>query len=147
MKVILLQDVKKVGRKFEIKDVSSGYAQNSLIPKKLAIPATAEAKQKLQQKINAAEKNDAALKQATLEMLSSLDGETLSVVLKSNDKGSLYAKLHAAEIAKIIKEVKNIDIEVAYIDLDETITETGDHTIKISAFDTTVQFTLSIQSE
>jgi len=59
MKIILLQDVKKVGRKFEIKEVSGGYAQNNLIPKKLAIPATPEAQRKLQQQIKAAEKSDA----------------------------------------------------------------------------------------
>ncbi len=147
MKIILLQDVKKVGRKFEIKEVAGGYAQNNLIPKKLAIPATPEAQRKLQQQIKANEKLDEKAKSAVLGSLEAVKGSTIDISLKANEKGSLYAKLHELEVVQYIKDVKNIDINPEYIKLEKTITEIGDHTIEISAFDTKVNFTLSIKAE
>ena len=147
MEVILLQNVKKVGKKYEIKNVASGFAQNSLIPKKLAIPATPEAKRKLQQQINAAEKNDERVKQAVLDTLGQLDGVTVEVALKANDKGSLYAKLQANDIAEHIKMSQKLDVDPSYIELENAITETGEYSLSASAFDTKSTFTLVIAAE
>jgi large subunit ribosomal protein L9 len=147
MEVILLQNVKKVGKKYEIKNVASGFAQNNLIPKKLAIPATPEAKRKLQQQINAAEKNDERTKQNVLDMLQKLNGATIEIALKANDKGSLYAKLQAGDIAEYIKTSQQLDIDPDYIELENAITEIGEHALSASAFDTKTNFTLVITAE
>ncbi len=147
MKVILLQDVKKVGKKYEVKEVAGGYAQNNLIPKKLAIPATPESMRKLQQQIKSAEKSDELMKKAVLDNLSALDGVVVEVTLKANDKGSLYAKLHATEVANYVKEIKSIDINPDHVELENVITEIGEHTLKVTAFGKTISFTLSIKAE
>jgi len=147
MQVILLQNVKKVGKKYEIKEVASGFAQNSLIPKKLAIPATPEAKRKLQNQINLAEKSDEKVKQKVLDTFKKLDGAVVEVSLKANDKGSLYAKLNNTDVAGYIKTDIGLDVDTSYIELENNITETGEYSLTVSAFDTKVKFTLNITSE
>lgn len=147
MKVILLQDVRKVGKKHQIIDVANGYAQNNLIPKKLAIPATPANEQKLAAQISAAQHQDKANKDAAITAIKALDGVSVEVSLKASDKGSLYAKIHEKEIVDIIKKAKNITVHPTYIVLEQPISETGQHMITLKAFDVTKTMILEIKSD
>lgn len=147
MKVILLQNIKKIGKKFEIKEVASGYAQNNLIPKKLAIPATSEAIKKLEQQISSAAKSDEMMKNDVIKKLESLNGKKVTVTAKANDKGVLYAKFHISEIIESIEKLHKIVLEATYIKLDEPLTALGEHTIQLEAFDKKFKFTLEITAE
>ncbi len=131
MKIILLQDVPKTGRKYDIKNVSSGYARNFLFPRGLAELATPD-------KIKAAEirkKQTEQEKEVQGDILgkniSSLEGLIVEVKEKSNEKGHLFAGIHKEEISKILKEKKHIDIPAELIEIEKPIKETGKHKIKV----------------
>jgi large subunit ribosomal protein L9 len=131
MKIILLQDVPKTGRKYDIKNVSSGYARNFLFPRGLAELATPD-------KIKAAEirkKQTEQEKEVQGDILgkniSSLEGLIVEVKEKSNEKGHLFAGIHKEEISKILKEKKHIDIPAELIEIEKPIKETGKYKIKV----------------
>lgn len=130
MKVILLQDVARIGRKGEVKNVSDGYAGNFLLPKKLAQVATPNAiasaeklkKQTQQDKEvqkNILDKNIAGLKDLKVE-----------IKAKANEKGHLFSIIHPDEISGILKEKYHLDIPSKIIEISKPIKETGEHIIK-----------------
>lgn len=131
MKMILLQDVSGLGNKYDVKEVSDGYAHNFLLPKKLAelatdkIIKTAEIKKKRAEQLKEVDKD--ILEKNILE----LDGVKILIEEKANDKGHLFAGMHKEEISKILKEQKRIEIPAELIDLEHPIKETGEHKIQV----------------
>jgi len=129
MRVILKQDIKGVGRKYEVKNVADGYADNFLIPRKMAEYASPEAvkKAELIKVANAAEiEIKEKLTQKQIEML-----KEVKIVLKKkgNEKGNLFEKIHPEEISEALKEQVRIDIDAEYIKLEEPIKEMGEHKV------------------
>ena len=144
MKVILLKDVPKVGRKYDAKSISDGYALNFLIPRGLAEVATAEAVKRIaieKARENAERKVHEDL---LLKNLKDVDGITVEITGKANDKGHLFAGIHAAEIAPEITKQTRLVISPEFIKLDKPIKETGNHEITVGVQDKTVKFTLKI---
>ena len=102
MKVILLQDVKPIGKKGDVAEVNDGYARNFLIPKKMAAEATKSAVNERNQKLANEEKRRAEEKAAALEMQKQLNGKTVKVPVKCNgDK--MYGSVTAQDVADAIK--------------------------------------------
>ncbi len=132
MKVILLKDVKGVGRKFEEKNVSDGYAANFLMPKKLAVAsagsAASQVKQLIAQEHASREKEGVRLK----ESLAKIANTTITINMKANENGNLFASLNTEKLAKFLKEDKGIVINPDHIVLSEPIKETGTFEIPIS---------------
>jgi len=129
MKIILLQEVKSLGKKGDIKEVSDGYARNFLLPKKLAAFATPEAIKKAEiDKIKQAQtKQDELEKYRQLaEKLKNLE---ITIAAKEKD-GKLFGSVSAKEIAKELKN-KNFDITEKSIKIDEAIKKIGNYKIKI----------------
>jgi large subunit ribosomal protein L9 len=130
MKVIFLKDVKGVGRKYEEKNVADGYAINSLIPKKLAVPATGSAAGQ----IKSLKENDAKHKEAELQKLrghiQNLSGIELVIETKANEKNHLFAALTKEKISEILLKEKGIEIEPQCIKTDP-IKELGTYTIPV----------------
>lgn len=146
MKVILLQHVKKVGKKHDVVNVSDGYAQNALFPKKLAVPATANELAKikvLESKEQAAQSREEAL---VTSVLTALDGKEVTTKQPVNEKGGLYQALDAAKIAEIISEEQGASIKSLYVQLEEPIKTSGKHKIVLEAYDTRATITLNIQA-
>lgn len=140
MKIILLKDVQKIGKKYETKDVADGFAVNSLIPRKLAIAATPEATKRIALEI-AREAGERKVQDELIsKQLKDIDGKTIVYKGKTNDKGHLFAGLHAKEIAELA-HFRPEDIV-----LDKPLKEAGDHQIKIKVADKSATFTLSIVS-
>ena len=127
MKVILLQDVKGKGKKGQMIEVSDGYARNFMLPKKLAIEATADA-------INTKNMNDKATaeriakeKAAALELSNKLRTMTLVVTAKGGGQGRLFGAVTNAEIAAAL-EKQGIKLDKRKIVLNENIKNVGTYT-------------------
>lgn len=129
MKVILKENIKGVGRKFEVKNVTDGYANNFLIPKKLAEYASPNAVKKAEilKSTNLAEiEIREKLIEKQIEML-----KEVKVVIKKkgNGKGSLFEKIHPNEISVALKEQAQIEIDSEFILIEKPIKEVGEHRV------------------
>ena len=130
MKVILQQDVKGQGKKGQMIEASDGYARNFLLPRKLAVPATAENvnTMKMQEKARmaqqAAEKAEAEAVAARLEQLS------VKVVAKGGNGGRLFGAVTSKEIADALKEQYGLEISKAKLVQEEPIKSFGTYELK-----------------
>ena len=131
MKIILTQDVLKIGNKYDVKEFSDGYAQNVLIAKGLAIRATQAELAKLEiRKKNLLKKQDEENK-AFEELISQLGGKTITLKVKANEKGHLFQAVRKDEVIKIIKEITSVELDEENIIFPKPIKEIGSHSITI----------------
>ncbi|MEK7116558.1 MAG: 50S ribosomal protein L9 [Patescibacteria group bacterium] len=129
MRVILKQDIKGVGRKYEIKNVADGYANNFLIPKRLVEYASPEAVRKAEilKSTNDAEKEiREKLTEKQIEMLKEVK---ITIKKKTNEKGHLFEKIHPEEITEALKEQVKIEINPEFLIIEKPIKEIGEHTV------------------
>ena len=130
MKVVLLEDVEKVGKKYEIKEVADGFARNFLIPKNQAKLATKEMMEWAKIKKEILEnKAESELKKAQ-ELASAIDGLEVIMPVKVGDENQLFESITAQKIADKLKEL-GFEIKKNQIDLAEPIKEIGEYPIKI----------------
>lgn len=147
MKIILLKDVKKLGKKYDIKDVADGHALNMLIPNGFAVPATTgnvnmiEARKKGDMLENA--KSEAEVQKA----LNEIKGISVEMAGKVNDKGHLFAGIHKAEIIATLKKQKGLNIATEHLLLEKPIKEVGEHAITVKVGDKEATFKLVIKAE
>ena len=147
MKIILLKDVKKLGKKYEIKEVSDGHAQNMLIPNGVALPATPGNVKMIEAK-RSADMNDVAKTEAELQkVLNEIKGISIEIKGKVNDKGHLFAGIHKEEISEAVKKQKGVNLTVGHLLLEKPIKEVGEHSIKVKIGDREVAFKLVIKAE
>ncbi len=130
MKVILLQNVNKVGKKDEIVEVAGGYADNVLFPSKKAIPASAKNIEALNRKISS-NKALKDLEQGLLESaIKALPEESISIVVKANEKGHLFSKVTETEIVEALAKHR-IMLSTKNIVLKNPIKELGEYKVQI----------------
>lgn len=145
MKVILLEDVKALGKKGEIVDVSDGYARNFILPKKKGVEASAANLNTLKLK----KANDEKVAIENLENAKAL-GEKLTkaaveIKIKSGEGGKLFGAISSKEIAAAVKEQHGLEIDKKKIVLDEPIKELGSHSVKIKLHkDVTANVTVNV---
>jgi len=131
MKVILLQDIEKVGGKFEIKEVADGYARNFLFARNLAKKATPEALEWLEmQKELLLKKAEEELKN-TQDLASSLDDLEVPIAVKVGEEGQLFESINAQKIAERLKEMGK-EVKKSQIKLENPLKETGEFLVKIA---------------
>ncbi len=147
MKVILLTDVPKIGRKGEVKEVSDGLANNKLFPKKLAMLATTEAQAKLAKELKGkSEAKDKAIRKAQVTK-TDLERRTFSVKVKTGDKGQVFSGVHEKDIAAAIFQKTKIQIDKSQIDAHKGIKKLGEHTITLKlGLGITANIKLNIES-
>jgi len=147
MKIILNQDVSKVGKKYEVKNVADGHALNFLIPRGLAMAATAGALKKLEiaKTMVAVEKK--VQEDLLLKNLKSLDGAKIEISEKANDKGHLFAGLHKEQIIPEIKKQTGLDVLPEFLILDKPIKEIGEQIIEVKVQNKTAKFTLIVKKD
>lgn len=131
MKVILLQNVPKIGKKHEIKDVADGHALNLLFPKNLAKPATKEALEWLALQNELAEKKAENSLETAQELASKLDDMEVSMQVKVGEEGQLFEHINAQKIADRLKEL-GMEIKKTQVQLEEPIKEMGEFVIKVT---------------
>ena len=146
MKVILLQDVKSLGKKGDLVTVSDGYARNFLFPRNVAKEANAQAmnefrnaEQSKQYKIDTA---IAAAQKAKEE----LEGSKFVIKAKAGDKGKLFGSITAKEIAAEVKRQKHVDVDKRKVILKEDIKNLGDYEAEIKLYSgITANCTISVE--
>ena len=147
MKLVLLQDVKSLGKKNDIVTVNDGYARNFLIPKKLGVEATAANLNNLKvQKENAAFQAAEQLK-AAQELASKIGSVKLEMPVKVGGNGKLFGALSSKEIADAMKEQFGIEMDKKRIVLDEPIKEVGERTVLVKLHkDVTAKLALNVKA-
>ena len=131
MKVILLQDVKSLGKKDEIVEVSDGYARNFVLPKKVGVEATPKNLNELKLK-KAHEDKVAAEKLAEAKALAEkMKDESITVSLKVGEGGKTFGSISSKEIAEEMKKQLGYDIDKKKIVLKEAIKSVGKHIVDI----------------
>jgi len=147
MKVILMKDVKGIGRAHETVTTADGYALNYLIPSKFAVAATVgatkEAGTRLKQVIDRKELNVKLLAQN----MASLAEATIVIKAKANEKGHLYDGVGKPELATAAKECAHIDLPEDAISLEKPIKELGTFEIPVSTGDIFGKFSVTIEAE
>lgn len=131
MQVILLKDVKKLGHKGDVKEVSVGYATNYLLPQKLAIKATQNEIDKLNQKQNYLAKQEAKNKKEMQELAKKLNNQKFELKAKTNQEGHLFGAVHEKDVSQILNQHGYI-VNVDKIKIDQPIKEAGEYEIKVS---------------
>ena len=135
MKVILLDNIKGVGKKDEIINASYGYARNFLFPKKLAVEANTENLAKLNNKKEAAIYKKDKEKQEAEELAKKLKGIMLKIKVKSGENGKIFGGVTSKEISENLKAQYNFDIDKKKIELKETIKTLGGFVVTIKLYE------------
>ncbi len=129
MQVVLIQDIKNIGVKGDIKEVSDGYARNFLLPKKLATPAT-ESAVKLALAVKSKQLEAEKINQEKIKELAKIIASKKIVIKAKEKKGKLFGSITAKNIARELKK-ENIEIPEKSIILESPLKETGEYEIKI----------------
>ncbi len=147
MKIILIKDVPKVGRRYEIKEVSDGYALNMLLPRGLAEKATPDKVAKIEAQ-KARDLADKKIQEGLLlKSLEEIKSITLRFKEKANEKGHLFKGLAKETILEELKRQTKFNIDTDAIKLDKPIKEIGDHKILIEVLGKKAEFEVSIEAE
>ncbi|SHH19937.1 50S ribosomal protein L9 [Thermosipho atlanticus] len=133
MKVVLLKDVHKIGKKGEVKNVSDGYARNYLIPKKLAVEATPEILKKLELEKQRQLEKEKELKKESQELLKQFQKQLYKIEVKAGGSGKLFGALTSADIANAVFKKTGKYVDKKWIVLDKPIKKLGlyDVTVKL----------------
>jgi large subunit ribosomal protein L9 len=146
MKVILRRDVDQVGRRGDLVDVSDGHARNHLIPKGLAMRATASAKAQAEHMRKAAEARDTKVIEAAQEVATTLVPKVIHIVAKAHDGGNLFGSVSDADVAAAVREQTDVELDRKVIAIDEPIRTTGTHYV-MAKLHHEVQFPITIEVE
>ena len=131
MKVLLLRDHDKLGKAGDIKNVADGYARNFLLPRGLAVLATAGALKQAETIRHAEEKRRAKLFAEAQAVANQLTGTTLIFRALASETGKLYGSITANDIAEAIQREKGIEVDKRTIELREPLRSLGTHTVSV----------------
>lgn len=131
MKLILQQDVVKLGREGEVVTVADGYARNYLLPRRLAVPAVGGALKNLQMKHALEERRSEKLRSDADQAAVTLTGKTVTVTAKAGNTERLYGSVTAQDVADAIKTGLNVNIDKRKIQLVDPIKTTGTYTVTV----------------
>ena len=132
MKVIFLKDVKGTAKKWEIKEVSDGYARNFLMKQGLATMATDGELKKLASQAKKKTKQMESELEAQQKVAGRLDGEEIEIMAKVSNTGTLYAAINANKLAQVIKKQLSVIVKPEQIKLKEPIKDIGEHSVHIA---------------
>jgi large subunit ribosomal protein L9 len=131
MKVVLLKDVKNMGKRDDILTVSDGYARNFLFPQKLAAEATPGTLKEIERKRAAQDAREAELKAEAQAKAELLKNKVITLQVKCGEKGRLYGSVTAAEVADALEKQHGIKADKRKIDIGDPIRETGIREISV----------------
>ncbi|MGM0629082.1 MAG: 50S ribosomal protein L9 [Patescibacteria group bacterium] len=146
MKVILLQDIAKLGKKFEVVNVSDGYATNYLLPRKMAEQATPSKEKELEKQKTEREAERETYIEKLYEDLSKIKDRPVKIEAKTNEKGRLFAGLEKSDLLSALKEQEQIDIDEDLMILESPIKDTGEYVIAFKIGNRDTELTFSVES-
>jgi large subunit ribosomal protein L9 len=147
MKVILNVDVAKLGKKYEVKNVSDGHALNLLIPKGLVEVATPAALKALEVKKAAVEATQKRMEEVIIKNLKTVHGKVFEMTEKVNEKGHLFAAVHLDQVSALIKTKIHVELPSSYLSVEKPIKEAGDHEVTIKVGKESATFNLKVIAE
>ena len=130
MKVILQQDVRGQGKKGQMTEVAEGYARNYLLPRKLAVPATADAMNTMRLQEKAKKAEEARLKAEAEAMVEKLKGAVVKVGAKAGANGKLFGAVTAKEVSEALQSQYGIELAKQKIVMEEPIKSFGTYELK-----------------
>ena len=130
MKVILQQDVRGQGKKGQMIEVAEGYARNYLLPRKLAVPATADAMNTMRLQEKAKKAEEARLKAEAEAMVEKLKGAVVKVGAKAGANGKLFGAVTAKEVSEVLQSQYGIELAKQKIVMEEPIKSFGTYELK-----------------
>ena len=146
MKVILLQDVKGKGKKGQMLEVSDGYARNFMLPRKLAVEATADAINTMRMNDKAAAEKAARERAEALEISKKLAALTLVVTAKGGGAGRLFGSVTNQEIADALAKNAGIKLDKRKIVISDPIKSVGTYTVVCKlGYEITAKLTVKIE--
>jgi large subunit ribosomal protein L9 len=131
MKVILLQDVSKVGVKGELVEVSDGYGRNFLIRKGLAAEGTEGKVREWEENQKARKNREAKLEQSAAETRKKIGGKRVTVPVNAGEEGRLFGSVTTAQIAEALKQQLGVEVDKHDIKLDEAVKSIGVYPFKV----------------
>lgn len=145
MKVILLQDVKTLGKKGDIVNVSDGYARNSIIPKKLGVEATPKNLNDLKLQNKHADKVAQENYEHAVELSKVIENSKVVVKLRSGEGGRTFGSISTKEIAAAAKEQCNLELDKKKMQLNESIKALGTYEVPVKVHHkVTAKLTVSV---
>ena len=146
MKVILLQDVKGKGKKGQLLEVSDGYARNFMLPRKLAVEATADAVNTMRMNDKATQERIAREKAEAMETAKKLRELTVTVTAKGGGNGRLFGSVPNQEIADALKAKAGIVLDKRKIVISDAIKNVGTYTVTCKlGYEITAPLTVKIE--
>lgn len=146
MKIILTADVKKVGQRGQVVDVADGYAQNVLLPKKQAVPATPENLKRIEKEALAAKGKKDMSAALAKKALAQIDGTTVEIHAKANESGVLFEAVREKHINDAFTRTFNISFPESAIKLPEPIKKTGTYSVPISVGGASAKISVTVAS-
>lgn len=135
MKVILMSDIKNIGKKDEIINASDGYARNFLFPKKLAVEANAKNLADLKGRSDSKQHKKDVERNEAQQIASKLEKITLKIEVKAGENGKIFGGVSTKEISEQLEKQYNIKIDKKKIELKETIKNLGTFNINAKLFE------------
>lgn len=135
MKVILKDNIKGVGKKNEVINVSDGYARNFLFPKNLAVEATPENMNKLNSQNEAKQYKKDVEKEKAKEIAKKLEDITLQIKVQAGENGKIFGSVSSKEISENLEKQYKINIDKKKIELKEPIKVLGTRTVEARLFE------------
>ena len=133
MKVILLQDVKKIGKKGDVINTSDGYARNFLFPRKLAKEATDANLHILNNQKENERKQKLAEIEAAQKLAAELKGKEVKISSKTGENGKLFGAITSKDVAELIKKQYNVEVDKKKVDMD-TIKVAGSFELEVKLY-------------
>ena len=148
MKVILQQDIKGQGKKGQMIDAAEGYARNYLLPRKLAIPATADAINTMNLREKARRAEEAANREAAVQLGGKLKDVTVKIPARGGKEGKLFGAITNKEIAEALLAQFRLEVAKQKIGLDEPIKAFGTYEVRAKlGYEVTAKFSVSVTEE
>ena len=146
MKIILLQDEKKLGKKGDIIEANDGYARNYILPKKIGVEATAKNMNDLKLHKANEEKNAREQLEAAKAFAAELETKQVVVKIKAGEGGKAFGSVSSKEIAAAFKEQHNLEVDKKKIVLSENLKNFGVYEVAVKLHpQVTGKFTVKVQ--
>jgi len=147
MEVILREDIERLGSRGDVVKVAAGYARNFLLPKKLAVAATASNKKIVEQERQAHLRKEAKLKTEAEDLSKLLGGVSVTIAQKAGENDQLFGSVTAKDVAEAL-EKQNFTIDRRKILLEEPIKQLGEHKVPVRLHrDVTTEITVNVVKE
>ncbi len=134
MKVVLTEDVKKLGSKGDVVEAADGYARNYLMPRGLAVEATQQKIKEMKEKEAKKNRLENEKREDAKKLKSKLESEKFEIKVKAGENGRLFGSVNTKDIAEAASN-KGYDIDKRKIELDDSIKSLGMHTVEVKIYD------------